>query len=255
MNETATNSANAEASYMLACELFNVLFGAAKIPFASMEAQRHDIFRGLSIEMLQVLAEKFGCMSMEMTHKLQNEIHHLRLKDTQDLQDYINEGRDLNIRLGFAGERMSEAWLVNLVLDQLSSLDYKAPIEALVAAHSAGHTSFASIDDIVQALSADYLHTGLLWGGAPVTAEPAVFYVATGRPKSPRPYVKVRGDTPQVLVSSVSTSVAVDPALSLHPKHPWIGSAELSSDQVTILIRIPVSSAVPSNINSWNAPC
>jgi hypothetical protein len=131
---------------------------------------------------------------------------------------------------------MSETWLVNLVIHQLSASCYKYSIETLTAVHTACRTQFHNIDEIVTSLSADDLRHGLSWGGAPSTtsvAPTASITSIAACSKSPHPYVKFDLENQRGLVSSVLQ--ATDDTLTFHPKHPWNGLVDLTPVQVTTL--------------------
>lgn len=70
VQEIKTTAANADDSLMLAVELYDKCEGSAKLLFASMEAQSEYLFQGKGIEILQLLIDRFGCISVETTRKL-----------------------------------------------------------------------------------------------------------------------------------------------------------------------------------------
>jgi hypothetical protein len=96
LTEASTTTANAKHSRKLALELFDKVEGAAKLPFSSLEAQKDLLMQGRGIEMLRILAAKFGSLSMETVRKYQLEMQSLELKDNQELTEYTNKLLDIN---------------------------------------------------------------------------------------------------------------------------------------------------------------
>ena len=73
------------------------------------------------MEMLQVLKAKFNPMTPERILQLQDSLRQIKLSDSQDLDDFVNEMRDINLQLSEVGQGFTEFQLVNLALHQLGS--------------------------------------------------------------------------------------------------------------------------------------
>ena len=110
-------------SWKLAVELYEKLSGSALVPFNSLEACSYYLHQGFGIEMLHALRHKFNSLSFERINKLQDKVRHLQLSSTQDLDDFINEMRDINSMLNMANppQGYTELQLVNLALHQLAA--------------------------------------------------------------------------------------------------------------------------------------
>ena len=67
LNKPHTTPSNAKHSKTLALELYDKCEGAAKLPFDNLSATRDLVLPGKGIEILRLLANKFGFISQGVT--------------------------------------------------------------------------------------------------------------------------------------------------------------------------------------------
>ena len=178
--------------------------------------------------MLQALKYKFNSLTFKCICALQEKLWKLALAPHQDLDDFVNELCDIFTMLNEANppQGYSELQLVNMVLHQLQASHYSDQIKAIMTAYHMDSSAITSLESIIQTLCIHDIFEGKEYWGTPVGIASLTAPKIRYRPGNN--YVK---QVYQGALLSVSDMIS---DLQLHPKYPWAGQGNLSSDQIKV---------------------
>ena len=180
--------------------------------------------------MLRVLAQTFNLMDQQAVSELINNMQSLTLSNDMDLGVFIGTLEDTNMQMGWAGQAMSDMYLVTHAMTRLKTSRYKDDIVALQLSQTANGSYFQNIAELTDGLYRLDSLRGLPYGGAAQNSS-----ILNASAKTTTPYKKPFSSGQQGCVYSVQEGdVSTDSSIVFH-KDTWIGAVELDEKHARII--------------------